>query len=301
MSIQLFKTLIAIADSGSFSLAAARVHVTQAAVGQQMRRLEDQLQVELFDRSGKSPRLNQIGTSMVPKARSVVQAYDALMNDTRGSAQMIGELTIGAVPSTIRALVPMAVKRLIAVEPGLHIRVLPGLSDELQQQVLRGALDAALISQPAAVNPNVQFQPLATEPLVLLTSKEVSGQNADEIIQHHPYIRHARHSAVGILADEYLIQNRLIVQEFMEIDSSETVISMVAHGLGVSIVPDLCLPDPIYANLRKISLAPKSGARVLGLIARQGAAKQPLIDRLCAEISELILTQKDFANTNDGH
>jgi len=288
MSIQLFKTLVAIADGGSFIAAAARVHVTQAAVGQQMRRLEEQLQVALFDRSGKSPRLNHVGISLVPKARAVVQAYEAVVTDTRGAAQIIGEITFGAVPSTIRALVPLAIKRLFADEPGLHIRVVPGLSDELQQQVLRGGLDAALISQPAAVNPNVQFHPLANEPLVLLSSQGVTGNDATEIIQKTPYIRHARHSTVGVLADEYLIQNRLIVQEFMEIDSSETVISMVAHGLGVSIVPDLCVPDPIYAGLRKFPLGPRSGSRVLGLIARRDGKKQPLLDRLRTEMSGLI-------------
>ena len=122
---------------------------------------------------------------------------------------------------------------------------------------------------------------------MLLTPQNVGGP-AHEILQNHPYIRHARHSAVGILADEYLIQNRLIVQEIMEIDSSETVISMVAHGLGVSIVPDLALPDPIYAGLRKILLGVGSGARVLGIITRRDGAKSTLLDRLIGEMQHLI-------------
>ncbi|MBT3649511.1 MAG: LysR family transcriptional regulator, partial [Rhodobacteraceae bacterium] len=66
MTIALFKTLIAISEQGSFRAAADVICVTHAAIGQQMTRLEETLQVRLFDRSEKSPKLNQLGKAFVP-------------------------------------------------------------------------------------------------------------------------------------------------------------------------------------------------------------------------------------------
>ncbi len=122
MTISLFKTLIAISEQGSFSAAASKVCVTHAAVGQQMKRLEDSLNVTLFDRSEKTPKLNQLGRAFVPKAKAVVIAYETILDDLTGDPRMIGELILGAVPSTIRGLIPKSVKRLIELYPDLHYR-----------------------------------------------------------------------------------------------------------------------------------------------------------------------------------
>ncbi|MBT4999586.1 MAG: LysR family transcriptional regulator, partial [Tateyamaria sp.] len=117
MTISLFKTVIAISECGSFSGAADIMCVTQAAVGQQMRRLEASLGVKLFDRSEKTPRLNQLGKSFVPKAKEIVVAYETILDDLTGDPRMIGELSLGAVPSTIRELIPRSAKGLMCLYP----------------------------------------------------------------------------------------------------------------------------------------------------------------------------------------
>ena len=95
MSLTLLKTLIAISEQGSFSAAANFVGVSQAAVGQQMKRLEESLQVSLFDRHSTPPKLNQLGHAVVPKARDIIQAYDRLLDDLPGTENWSGELTLG--------------------------------------------------------------------------------------------------------------------------------------------------------------------------------------------------------------
>lgn len=288
MSIQLFKTLIAVADLGSFAAAADRVCVSHAAVGQQMRRLEDQLQVALFDRSQKTPRLNQLGRALVPKARDIVQAYDTILDDLTGDAALIGELSLGAVPSVIRELVPASIKRLIQTYPHLHVRVVPGLTADLQDQVERGAVDAAILSRPAYVGSNLRWQPFAEEEFVLLTSPDVALDDPAEILATMPYIRHARRSAVGQLVEEWLARNQITVSETMEMGSLENLTSMVSHNLGVSIVPDLCVPDPIFAQLRKIQLGPGRTSRSLGMLTRLDCSKIHLADRLLDQVQATV-------------
>lgn len=285
MSIPLFRTLIAIAEQGSFSAAANQVCISHAAVGQQMRRLEETLQVVLFDRSQRTPRLNQLGLALVPKAKAIVHAYDTVLDDLTGDAQFIGELTLGAVPSTVRGLIPMAVKKLIANYPNLHIRVVPGLSGDLFDQVTRGGLDAAVISEPASLDNNLHWSPFAEETLILLTSSEVIEDDPLKILREMPYIRHTRRAAVGLLVEQWLQRNKIAVREAMVMESIATVSGMVAHNLGVSIVPDLCVPDPAFTGLRKIRLRPNTFPRVLGILTRSDCSKIRLIDRLHEQIT----------------
>lgn len=285
MSIPLFRTLIAIADNGSFSAAANQVCISHAAVGQQMRRLEETLQVVLFDRSQRTPRLNQLGLALVPKAKAIVHAYDTVLDDITGDAQFIGELTLGAVPSTVRGLIPMAVKKLIANYPNLHIRVVPGLSGDLFDQVNRGGLDAAVISEPTNLDNNLHWSPFAEETLVLLTSSEVTEDNPLKVLREMPYIRHTRRAAVGLLVEQWLQRNKITVREAMVMESIATVSGMVAHNLGVSIVPDLCVPDPTFTGLRKIPLRPNTFPRVLGILTRSDCSKIRLIERLHEQIT----------------
>ena len=287
MTITLFKTLIAISETGSFSGAADKVFVTHAAVGQQMKRLEAQFAVSLFDRSEKTPRLNQLGRALVPKAKAVVLSYETIFDDLTGEPSMIGELTLGAVPSTIRGLIPKSIKNLMVTHPDLHIRVVPDLSPNLLDQIERGTLDAAVMSEPQRVPNTLYWMPFIREELMLLTSPEVKETDALKILTEMPYIRHTRKSSVGQLADEWLSANKVVVRDVMEMESWENLASMVAHNLGVSIGPNICVPDIIFQELRKINLGPTAVSRTLGIMMRSDCSKFKLVERLFKQLSEI--------------
>lgn len=288
VTISLFKTFLAIAEYGSFRGAADVVCVTHAAVGQQMKRLEETLGVTLFDRSEKTPRLNQLGKAFVPKAQAVVDAYDTILDDLTGDPRMIGELILGAVPSTIRGLIPKSIKCLLKLYPDLHIRVVPDLSPNLLEQVEQGTLDAAVLSEPPRVHDKLNWMPFIQEELVLLTSPEVRETDPMRILATMPYIRHTRQAAVGMLAEEWLSRNNVKVRDAMEMGSLENLASMVAHNLGVSVGPNICVPDPIFGQLKKISLGPSAPSRTLGILTRSDCSKLRLVQRLLDQINLVV-------------
>ncbi|MEP3279071.1 MAG: LysR family transcriptional regulator [Stappiaceae bacterium] len=296
LSIALLKTLIAISECGSFSAAAERVCVSHAAVGQQMKRLEETLQVALFDRSNRTPQLNQLGKALVPRAREVVRAYETMLDDLIGEGKLFGELTLGAVPSTIRGLIPQSIKKLIQAYPELHVRVVPGVSGDLHEQIERGGLDAAVLSTPDRVGANLNWQPFVEEELVLLASPEVTEDDPAILLHSMPYIRHTRRAAVGRLAEEWLQEHEVTVRPSMEMESLETLSSMVSHNLGISIVPNICVPDPIFEKLRKIPLHKiahgKRSARTLGILTRADCTKMRLVARLLDEIKITVSDSK---------
>lgn len=288
MSITLFRTLVAVADRGSFAAAAEVVCVSNAAVGQQMRRLEDQLQVKLFDRTQQPPRLNQLGLALVPKARDLLRSHDTILDGLGGDAALIGDFALGAVPSAIRGLIPVSVKHLVDRYPKLHVRVIPEMTGELYLQVEEGVIDAAVISEPHRIGRNMNWFPLAEEELVLLTSPEVTESDPALILATMPYVRHSRRASVGVLAEDWLLRNGVSVRDVVEMGSLENLISMVAHNLGVSIVPNLCVPDPIFERLRRLPLGGERTVRRLGVVTRTDCSKMQLIEQLLVQLQHTI-------------
>lgn len=273
MSIRRLRILIAVAERGSFAGAADVMYISPSAVSQQMRTLEDDLRVEIFDRRSRPPVLSRDGYALVPKAKEVVAAYDALIRSASDEETPSGELAIGAIPTTLTDLVPRVVKRLRAAYPLLHFRIVPDLSAELMAQVDRGALDGAVISEPDRLPSNLDFHSVALEPLVLLTARDVEGDDPEAILAAHPFIRFTRRAWTGRDVEDWLQLRRVEVREIMELDRPEAIAAMVHHGLGVAIVPAHCVPQPLAEGLRRIPLGPSAKPRGIGLIQRRDSVK----------------------------
>ena len=158
----------------------------------------------------------------------------------------------------------------------------------IHEQVERGGVDGAILSEPTHVGPNLHWQAFVTEPLVLLTAADVTSIDPLELLQHMPYIRHTRRADVGLMADQWLSDHGVTVQAAMEMESLESVASMVSHNLGVSIVPDICVPDVIFDSLRRLPLPSPRKDRTLGLLSRIDVRQRMLIDTLFQELCSTV-------------
>ncbi len=288
MSLRRLKTLIAVAEKGTFGGAADSVLISHAAVSQQMKILEEDLQVTLFDRTKRSPKLNRLGQALVTRAREIVHAYDNMVESIVSEGALMGELTIGAVPTTMTGLVPKAVGVLKALYPNLHVRIVPGLSADLLPQVDRGVLDAAIISEPPYIVYHLTWRPFAEEPLIVLASLQEPSDDPEYLIETFPYIRFSRRAWTGRLIDEWMQERKLKVEESMELDTLEAISTMVFNNLGVSIVPLRCVPSPHPLPLKRILIGPSAKPRVLGLVSRNDSVKFQLIDAFLVELVRLV-------------
>jgi DNA-binding transcriptional LysR family regulator len=288
MSIKQLRSLLPIEENGSFSAAADQLCITKAAVGQQMKLLEESLQTPLFDRNGYMPTLNSVGIAFVKEAHKVLLSYDTLFNSMDEEDDFFGTISLGAVPSAILALVPLSVKSMMKEVTNTKIRIIPGTSTDLYDHVLNGSIDMVILSKPQRIEPGLQWDLLSEEPLVLLTSSDFKGSDPLQILKTQPYIRLAQRTSVGLLADNWLIKNKITVQETMIMETMETLGCMVAHGLGVSVAPNLTKPDPIFSNLRKIPLVKGTEARVLGMLTRKDNPKTKVIIKFKQHINHTI-------------
>lgn len=280
MSIRLLRTLIAVADHATFSKAADAVFITHAAVSQQMRALEEDLGLSLFDRTRRTPELSPVGRAVVARARKIVQDYDDLVPSVLGDDGFMGEITLGAVPTTLTGLAPLAMAILRGSHAKLRLRIQPGLTAALMLDIERGQLDAALVTKPIFLPIGMTFKTIAEERLHLVTSNDVTEDDPSRILAAHPFIRFTRDAVVGTLIEAWLQSTGIRVSETMELESLEAICSMVHANLGVSVVPMPCVPTPATMLVRSIPLGSDSPVRVLGLVYRSEHPKLRVIDEI---------------------
>ncbi len=265
MSIRLLKTLVAISEHKTFGAAADAIFITHAAVSQQMKTLEENLQIQIFDRSARTPELTPLGLQLVDKAKKLIADYENLVPSLMGDDIFNGDLLLGVVPTSVVGLAPKTISVLRKSYPNLRIKIFPNLTNTLMVELSRNTLDAAILSQTHLPPKDIVFEPFATELLELITSTKNTQTNAAEILKTNPYIRFNREAVVGTMIESWLQSKNIAVNEVMELNSLEAISSMVSSELGVSIVPKLCVPGPYDIPLRSISLGDPNLSRTIGL------------------------------------
>ncbi|WP_434153716.1 LysR family transcriptional regulator [Pseudomonas sp. JZ134] len=216
MDLELARTFLEIARTGSFLAAAERLHVTQTAVTARVQNLEAQLQCRLFVRNRAGARLTADGQVFAGYASQLVQTWDAARRDLPLPEGFRNLLTVGGEVSLSNPLILNWVKRLREALPGYAVRAEIADSSRLQQQVEQGVLDAALVYQPEYW-PGMQVEQVLEEKLIQVCS----------VAQPEPYIyidwgeafrkqhdaampekaKAALSFSLGPLALQYLVQN----------------------------------------------------------------------------------------------
>lgn len=280
MSIKHLRTLVAVAEHRTFSAAADAVCLTHAAVSQQIRALETELDLTLFDRSTRTPTLNATGRALVEKAREVLRAYDNMVPSILDETSLGGEIALGAVPTTLTGLMPLAMTMLKRTCPALRLRIRPGLTSPLISALERDQLDVAVVTKPVLLPEVLRFHEIASEPLRLIASAETASDDPMELLSTRPFIRFNRDAVVGTQIETWVQSSKLRVNEAMELDNLDAIASMVHADLGVSIVPKVCVAPSHALPLKWIDLGPTTPFRILGLAFKSDTPKSRIISEI---------------------
>jgi DNA-binding transcriptional LysR family regulator len=270
--IRELKTLIVVAQEGTFAAAGDKIGLTQAAVSAQMQRLESELGFELFDRRGRSAHLNQAGQQILLQAQELIRLYNNMGSTPVGLPANV-LVSVGAIASLQRSLLPDALAQFHRQCPECRSRVIPGVSMELFNLVDAGEIDmAAVIRPPFSLHSDLRWTTLASEPFRLIVPRNVSGNDWAELLSTKPFIRYDRTSFGGRQVDRFLRRMHVTPQEVCEVDELEAIVRLVANRVGVALAPQTATHERWPATVRAIDLGQHTFHRDVGLVHRTSAS-----------------------------
>ncbi len=277
-SIKLLKNFIAITRHKSVAAAAREIGLTAAAAVQQLQQLEQEIGVELFDRTKRSLALNSNGRAVIEPIKEIIVQYESLGSKLK--SELSGTIVLGALVSTLMGAFGKTLNELKQSYPELEIKLIAGLSSNFLDQVMEGTLDAAIVTEsPYTLPQTVQWTELYKEPMILISPSSFKPSKG----LHHqmPFIRFERNTWTGHLVEQTIKVNKLNIQDGMELNSVEAIIELVRQGLGYSIVPQLANIAWTSDRQLKIQELPgKTVYRKVGLLERRKHGRQNITQEI---------------------
>ncbi len=276
MNMTQLRSLVAIADAGGFSIAADKLFVTPSAISHQMRDLEAELGVPLFDRASRPPRLNAHGLALVERGRDLLTRFDLLVELAKSPGKIGGRLMLGCVSGASSDLIPRALAHLHASHPAVQVTIEEGLSEALANRVRKRELDAAIITELHDTDSELKSLLITEEAMIVVAPPDCRLTDWREVLTSYPFIRLNRNAGMGKIIDRALRDNHLQVNEVMELDSSETVVGMARNGIGAGIVPVGRLRRTVAGEVVALSFGEPPIFRRVVLIERRNNPRSDL-------------------------
>jgi LysR family transcriptional activator of glutamate synthase operon len=235
-----FKT---VADQGSFTTAAGILRLTQSAISQQIKALEDECEVLLFDRSNRVVRLTDAGQLFLSRVELILaQVENARIEMAEMAGGARGRCRIGSLPSIAAYLLPWAIARFQQRYPGVDLQLKESLQWQVLEWVSQGAVDFALIGLPVA-DTQLESTALLQDEFVLMVPQghAFAGRHTVEIAELVPerFILYPKGAGGRDLFTEACRHAGFDPHVVFESDDRETILGLVAAGVGVTIIPRL--------------------------------------------------------------
>lgn len=287
MNMDKLITLMYVAELGSLTEASGAVHLSQAAVSQQLKDLEDEFGVLLIDRSRRPVTLTKEGEELVAVTRHMLQ----LWNDYKGRNQKStfgGNLVLGHVRSAITGIVANALIVLRAKHPRLTIRLVTasGVTKHLATEVINRKIDASFGVGPFQLPEELLWRPYRLERFYVIAPKKYGGKTDEELLSRGPYLRHKPRLLEETIIDREIKRRGIRAEPSMEFDSYDNILLMVEHDVGIGIVPDSYLSRQKSAQLHCVTFGTPPLTREMGLMVRRDSPTLFMVDLLWEAIKE---------------
>jgi LysR family transcriptional regulator, low CO2-responsive transcriptional regulator len=242
MEIRQLRAFIAIAESGTFTAGALRVHVTQAAISMQIRQLEKELGAKLFVRAPRRVMLTEAGEQLLQRARQILRDHDAALDEIAElTGAERGRLRIGSASAMVTTdILPKLLKDIRKQHARAEITVASGTSKALVQQILGGELDVAFVSLPVEAN-GISTDRLSQDQLVAIASPRHRLAKQRTVSAYtlagEKLILGERGGNTRRLIDQFFAEAGVTLRVAMELSRQAAIRRMVEEDMGVGIVP----------------------------------------------------------------
>jgi len=305
MTITQLHYVLAVAEHQNFTKAAEKCFVTQPTLSMQIQKLEDQLDIQIFDRGKKPIELTEIGKKIVIQAKNIVNEADRINDIVDQEKGFIGgEFKLGIIPTIMPTLLPMFLKTFIKRYPKVKLKIEELTTDEIIQRIADGHLDAAIATTPLKNN-TVKERVLFYEPFVCYIPKghrlfESKKINIDDLeIEDMLLLEdgHCFRDGVINLCKSFKQHEDDTFQ--LESGSIEMLVKLSNEGLGMTLLPylhTLDIKEEEKSNLHYFN--EPTPAREVSLIYHKSELKIQIIEVMHNVISGIIRGAIAFQNVN---
>src|ERR1700741_1311798 len=241
MDLRQLEVIRAIAETGSFTAAGDKLHVSQSAISRQVLLLEEELGEAVFHRVGRRVRITSAGDALLQLSHRVFQDLHDTVADIsdrqeslRGTLRLVGGMTVCLY------VFPPLLSEVRRVHPNLDLKVTVGSTERSLAMLRSGAGDLGLLTLPIDASDMVSVPVLEEELLVATYPNHplaMKRRIAPADLNRQPFILFETGSITRRLVDEFFTRERIEVEIVMETENVEIIKAMVRSGLGISIVP----------------------------------------------------------------
>lgn len=267
--LQSLRVFVAVSACGSMTLAARRIGLTQSAVSQAIRQLEERAGVVLLDRTVRPLRLTAAGAVLQRHALPLLESAEALPSLVRrAGARQLPELRVGFIDSFAATVGPSLIRRIL--DTATRISFLAGLAQSHAEGLLGRRLDMIVVGDAMDGVDGLERHRLLDEPYVLTMSESMAvalaTPQADlrSLAAAAPLVRFSARSHIGDEIERHLLRLGVRAPRQLEVDASDALLAMVAAGLGWAVTTPLCLLQA-RSHLAGVRVLPFPGT---GLVRR---------------------------------
>jgi DNA-binding transcriptional LysR family regulator len=283
LDVHRLRLLLEFAERGTIAATAAALGYTPSAVSQQLAALERETGAQLLDRTARAAELTEAGRRLAAHAAEILSLVEAAQADL-AAPEPTGRVAISAFPTAAVAFAP-ALTRTARAHPGLSMLLRQTSGREVLRLVKAGQVDVAIVDdwtgRLAAGQQALRFFPLLTDPLVLVVPRRHWAADQRVPVALHklrdePWLAPPAGEASRQAVDQVLAAAGGAAEAPSEFEGLATILSLVARGIGVAILPRLTLAAG-EGRVAVRELPGPSPARNLYAVARASAARRPAV------------------------
>ena len=301
MTLTQLKYTLAVAEQGNFTLAAEKCFVTQPTLSMQVQKLEEELDIELFNRKAKPITLTAVGEKIIAQAKVLLEEAKR-MNDVVATERGVveGHFRIGIIPTVMPTLLPLFLNTFIKKFPKVNLKIEELNTASIVEELSTGKLDAGIAATPLD-HPQLIEKPLYYEPFVGYTPKSHPLSSIKKL-----EVEDLEKMDILVLEDGHCFREHVLnlcqtTRKSKSFDlksgSFETLIRLANEGMGMTLLPYLqtrALSEKDKENLRYFE-SPEP-AREISMIYSKNLLKIPIIEALSETIEAVLRGAIQFEN-----
>lgn len=273
MDLRQLETFVTIAELGSFSAAAARLHRSPAAVSTHVQKLEGTLGVRLLERTTRRVALTAEGRLLLARCRLVMSELDDVSRELVGRSELrSGHVSIGTVPSVSSQRLPHALAAFKALHSGITLELHEGSASRIHEDLRERVTDFAIAPEFGA-HKDLLLDPVLSDPLVAILPRSIVASPrgvALAELARHPQLAQPAGTAVRATVERAFRAKGLDFLPVIEVAHHQTLLNMVAAGLGVTVLPTICVPTARDDAYQVVQLRPRIPSRRICVVTLRG-------------------------------